>query len=54
VLDELRIMMSPITLGQGHSLFGDRRDRVALELADVRKFDSGNVLLTYRTLRPPR
>jgi dihydrofolate reductase len=48
VLDELRIMVSPIALGQGRSLFEGLKERVALELIDVKKFDSGNVLLTYR------
>jgi dihydrofolate reductase len=48
VLDELRIMISPIALGQGRSLFEDLKDRVALSLADVRQFGSGSVLLTYR------
>jgi dihydrofolate reductase len=48
VLDELRIMVCPIALGQGHSLFEDLKDRIALSLANVRRFDSGNVLLTYR------
>jgi dihydrofolate reductase len=49
VLDELRIMVSPIVLGRGRSLFEDLGDRVALTLSDVRQFDSGNVLLTYRS-----
>jgi dihydrofolate reductase len=48
VLDELRIMISPIVLGRGHSLFADLRDRVSLTLLRVRQFNSGNVLLTYR------
>ena len=48
VLDELRIMVCPIALGQGHSLFGDLKDRLPLRLAHVGQFDSGNVLLTYR------
>jgi len=51
VLDELRIMISPIALGQGHNLFEDLKDRVALNLAHVRQFESGNVLLTYRKSR---
>jgi dihydrofolate reductase len=50
VLDELRIMVCPIALGQGRALFEGLKDRVALKLAQVRKFDSGNVLLTYRPL----
>ena len=52
VLDELRIMVCPIALGQGRSLFEDLKDRVALRLVQVRQFDSGNVLLTYRPLPP--
>jgi dihydrofolate reductase len=52
VLDELRIMVCPIVIGQGRSLFEDLKDRVALRLARVRQFDSGNVLLTYRPSPP--
>ena len=48
VLDELRIMVCPIAIGQGRSLFQDLDGRLALRLARVRPFDSGNVLLTYR------
>jgi len=48
VLDELRIMVSPVVIGQGRSLFEDLKDRLALELFHVRRFDSGNVLLNYR------
>jgi dihydrofolate reductase len=48
VLDELRIMVCPIVLGQGHSLFEDLKGRLALRLVGVRQFASGNVLLTYR------
>ena len=48
LLDELRIMISPIVLGQGHSLFETLNERVSLTLLRVRQFNSGNVLLTYR------
>jgi dihydrofolate reductase len=48
LLDELRIMVCPIVLGQGRSLFEDLKDRVSLTLLRVRQFDSGNVVLTYR------
>jgi dihydrofolate reductase len=48
VLDELRIMICPIVIGQGRSLFKDLKVRLALSLVHVRQFDSGNVLLTYR------
>jgi dihydrofolate reductase len=48
VLDELRIMVCPIAIGQGRSLFEDLKGRIVLRLARVRQFDSGSVLLTYR------
>jgi dihydrofolate reductase len=48
VLDELRVMVCPIVLGQGRSLFEDLPNRVLLTLLRVRQFDSGNIVLTYR------
>jgi dihydrofolate reductase len=48
VLDELRIMVFPIVLGQGRSLFKDLQQRASLTLLRVRQFDSGNMLLTYQ------
>ena len=48
LLDELRIMVCPIAIGQGRSLFEGLKGRLTLKLAQVRQFDSGNVLLTYR------
>jgi dihydrofolate reductase len=46
VLDELRIMVCPIVLGSGRSLFEGLKDRISLTLLRLRQFDSGNVLLT--------
>jgi len=47
-LDELRVMVCPIVLGQGRSLFEDLKDRISLTLLRERRFDSGNLVLTYR------
>ena len=46
VLDELRLMVNPVILGSGHAALAGA-DRSGLELAAVRQFLSGNVLLTY-------
>jgi dihydrofolate reductase len=48
LLDELRILVNPIVLGDGHSLFRTASDRLRLKLRQTRTFSSGNVLLTYR------
>lgn len=48
VLDELRVMVNPVTLGRGKSLFMHTMVRVPLQLVGNRRFSSGNVLLTYR------
>jgi dihydrofolate reductase len=52
VLDELRIMVCPVVLGQGRSLFDDAEHRVPLNLLRVRQFDSGTLVLTYRPTPP--
>jgi dihydrofolate reductase len=48
LVDELRVMVHPILLGGGKSLFRTLSDRVPLELRQTRTFESGNVMLTYR------
>jgi dihydrofolate reductase len=48
LVDELRIIVNPILLGEGHSLYETLTRRVKLVLWQTRTFRSGNVLLTYR------
>jgi dihydrofolate reductase len=48
LVDELRIMVAPVVLGGGRSLFATVEDRVGVELLKTRSFRSGNVLLHYR------
>jgi dihydrofolate reductase len=50
LVDELRLMVNPILLGDGLKLF-DGAGTVPLELTRTRPFASGNVLLYYRTAR---
>ncbi|HEY3004385.1 MAG TPA: dihydrofolate reductase family protein [Kribbellaceae bacterium] len=50
LLDELRVMVNPVALGAGESLFAGIADRIRFELLRTRTFDSGNVLHTYRPL----
>jgi dihydrofolate reductase len=48
LVDELRVMVFPILLGKGVSMFSTLNDRVPLELWRTSTFRSGNVLLVYR------
>jgi dihydrofolate reductase len=48
LVDELRVMVQPILLGAGKSLFTGLKDRVPLTLQTTTTFSSGNVLMTYR------
>jgi dihydrofolate reductase len=50
LIDELKIMVSPVVLGGGKSLLHTAEKRASLELLSARPFRSGNVLLTYRPL----
>lgn len=48
LVDELRVMVHPILVGAGKSLFWTLKDHVRLELTQTTTFSSGNVVLTYR------
>ena len=48
LVDELRIMVHPVVLGAGRSLFRTAPERMHLHLVEARPFRSGSVPLTYR------
>jgi dihydrofolate reductase len=47
LLDELRLMVFPVTLGGGKRLFADDGRKVPLKLTDARTVGAGIQLLTY-------
>jgi dihydrofolate reductase len=51
LIDEYRLMLFPIVLGSGMRLFDDALDATTLTLADIQRFASGTVVLTYRVAR---
>ena len=51
LLDEFRIMVNPVILGRGQTLFKGINDRLRLKLVKTRTFHSGNVLLYYEPAR---
>ena len=48
LVDKLRIMVNPVVLGDGKSLFRTAKGRISLRLLKTRPFGSGNVLLVYQ------
>jgi dihydrofolate reductase len=50
LVDEVRIMVNPVVLGDGKSLYRTARGRIGLTLLRARPFNSGNVLLYYQPL----
>lgn len=47
LIDEYRLMVNPVFLGEGKPVLAGVAKDVPLTLRDVRRFRSGNVLLTY-------
>jgi dihydrofolate reductase len=49
LIDELRLMVNPIILGGGKTLFKDVNERYSLKLIRAKPLKSGKVSLTYST-----
>jgi dihydrofolate reductase len=47
LVDELRLMVFPVLLGEGKRLFGDGSEKKPLRLADSKTLGDGIALLTY-------
>ncbi|MDR3627321.1 MAG: dihydrofolate reductase family protein [Ignavibacteriaceae bacterium] len=48
LIDEFRIIINPVVLGSGKTLFEGLNNRYKLRLVDTKIFRSGNVLLCYQ------
>jgi dihydrofolate reductase len=51
LFDEYRLLITPVILGSGKSLFGRSLPRQKLKLLDMRQLASGGVILRYEPLR---
>lgn len=47
LIDEFQVLVNPVVLGRGRTMFDGLEKRLSLKLAATRAFKSGNVLLSY-------
>jgi dihydrofolate reductase len=48
LVDELRLMVFPVLVGGGLSIYPDQRGKLGLELAELARYDRGVLLQVYR------
>jgi dihydrofolate reductase len=50
VIDEYQIVLNPIVLGKGRTMFDGIKEKLPLKLTKTRTFGNGNVLLCYEPM----
>jgi dihydrofolate reductase len=48
LVDEYQLMLVPVALGRGRTLFEGVKRRLAFDLVSTRRFSNGNLLLVYK------
>jgi dihydrofolate reductase len=52
LIDELQLVVNPIVLGEGRSMFEGVRNTLDFKPSKTRRFKNGNVLLSYKPAAP--
>ena len=50
LIDEYQVVVHPIVLGKGRTMFENIKEKLTLKLTKTRTFDNGNVLLCYQPM----
>jgi dihydrofolate reductase len=51
LIDEYQVLLNPVAIGKGKTMFEGLREKLSLRLIDTRIFGNGNVLLRYAAKR---
>lgn len=51
LIDEYHVLLNPVVIGRGKTMFEGLKNRLNLKLAVTRKFGNGNILLKYEPVR---
>jgi dihydrofolate reductase len=52
LIDEYQILINPVVIGKGKTMFSGIKHKLSLKLTQTRTFGNGNILLSYQQIAP--